>query len=122
MALPLRRADDAETKTRVLKAATELYAERGFHGTKVRDIAERAGANVASAHYHFGSKRHLYVEVLRACFANIRALLARGGGQPDPAALDRMTPGALQGLIEKRIGLMLGNLLGPPPSPHGTLM
>jgi AcrR family transcriptional regulator len=122
MALAARHPDDAETKARVLRAATALFAERGFHGTKVRDIATRAGANVASAHYHFGSKRDLYVEVLRECFASVRAILARGGARPDPAALDRMTPAELRDVIEKRIGLMLGDLLGPPPSPHGTLM
>jgi TetR/AcrR family transcriptional regulator, regulator of cefoperazone and chloramphenicol sensitivity len=122
MAFAARRPDDPETKARVLRAATDLFAERGFHGAKVRDIAERAGANVAASHYHFGSKRDLYVEVLRACFASVRALLAEGGAQPDPAALDRMTPAALEALVEKRIAVMLAHLLGPPPSAHGTLM
>ena len=117
-----RRAIDAATKARVLAAATALFAERGFHGTTVRDIAERAGTNVASGHYHFGSKRDLYVEVLRACFADVRRILARGGAQPDARTLDRMSRAALEALVEKRVGLMLGNLLGPPPSLHGTLM
>jgi AcrR family transcriptional regulator len=117
-----RRADDAETKARVLRAATELFAERGFHGTTVRDIANRAGTNVASGHYHFGSKRDLYVEVLRACFADVRALLARGGVQLAPGALERMSRLELEALLEKRVALMLANLLGPPPSPHGALM
>jgi AcrR family transcriptional regulator len=117
-----RRIDDAETKARVLRAATELFAERGFHGTKVRDIATRAGANVAAGHYHFGSKRDLYVEVLRACFADVRGMIASSGLQPDAAALGRMSRAALEDLIEKRIVLMLTHLLGPPPSPHGTLM
>jgi AcrR family transcriptional regulator len=116
------RRDDPATKARWLRAATELFAERGFHGTKVRDIAERAGANVAAGHYHFGSKRDLYVEVLRATFAEVRAILARAGVQPRPARLDRMSPVELEALLEKRIGLMLTNLLGPPPSLHGALM
>jgi TetR/AcrR family transcriptional regulator, regulator of cefoperazone and chloramphenicol sensitivity len=110
------------TRARVLRAAAELFAERGFHGTTIRDIAARAGANVASGHYHFGSKRDLYVEVLRATFAEVRALLERGGVRPDPAALDRMSPAGLEAFLERRIGVMLANLLGPPPSLHGTLM
>ena len=117
-----RRLDDAETKARVLRAATELFAERGFHGTKVRDIAARAGANVAAGHYHFGSKRDLYVEVLRACFAEIRGMITRSGLQHTPATLARMSRAALEDLIEKRMALMLTTLLGPPPSAHGTLM
>jgi AcrR family transcriptional regulator len=116
------RDDDAATKARVLRAATELFAERGFHGTKIRDIAARAGANVAAGHYHFGSKRELYVEVLRATFAEVRALLARGGARPDVAALGRMSERELGALLERRIALMLENLLGPPPSLHGALM
>jgi AcrR family transcriptional regulator len=110
------------TRARVLRAATELFAERGFHGTTIRDVAERAGANVASGHYHFGSKRDLYVEVLRATFAEVRAILAHGGVQPDQAALDRMSRAELQAFLERRIGVVLGSLLGPPPSLHGTLM
>jgi len=110
------------TRARVLRAATELFAERGFHGTTIRDVAARAGANVASGHYHFGSKRDLYVEVLRATFAEVRGILARAGAQPEPAALDRMSHAELEALLERRIGVMLMNLLGPPPSLHGSLM
>jgi AcrR family transcriptional regulator len=116
------RADDAATRARVLAAATRLFAERGFHGTTVRDIATTARANVASGHYHFGSKRDLYVEVLRATFADIRRLLERGGVQVDAATLDRLTRGELAALLETRVRLMLTNLLGPPPSVHGMLM
>jgi AcrR family transcriptional regulator len=114
-------ADDA-TERRVLRAARALFAERGFHATTMREIAERAGANVASGHYHFGSKRDLYLAVLRATFAEVRALLERGGVQVDAAQLDRMGPAELERLLARRLELMLGNLLGPPPSLHGTLM
>jgi AcrR family transcriptional regulator len=115
-------SDAPATRARVLRAATELFAERGFHGTKIRDVAARAGANVASGHYHFGSKRDLYVEVLRATFAEVRGILARAGAQPDPASLDRMSHAQLEALLEKRVTVMLTNLLGPPPSLHGSLM
>jgi AcrR family transcriptional regulator len=114
------RRDDAATKARVLRAATELFAERGFHGTTMRDIAARAGANVASGHYHFGSKRDLYVEVLRATFAEIRAVLSRGGVRPERATLDRASPAELERLLERRIAVTLENLLGPQL--HGALM
>jgi AcrR family transcriptional regulator len=116
------RAADAATGARVLRAAGALFAERGFHGTTMRDIAARAGANVASGHYYFGSKRDLYVAVLRATFAEVRGLLERGGVQVDEAHLDHMNPADLEALLDKRLALMLTNLLGPPPSLHGTLM
>ena len=53
------------TKSRLLEAAGEEFAEKGFELARVRAICDRAGANLAAINYHFGDKEHLYVEVLR---------------------------------------------------------
>ena len=53
-----------DTKTALVLAAGELFAEHGFEGTSVRAIAEKAGANVAAINYHFGSKEGLYLQTL----------------------------------------------------------
>lgn len=55
---------DHETRTRLLKAATRLFAERGFNHVSVRDICKAAGSNVASVNYHFGDKLGLYRELI----------------------------------------------------------
>ncbi len=110
------------TQARLLDAAVELFAQRGFHGTSIRDIAERAGANVAAGHYHYGSKEGLYLEVLRAQFAEVRAKLERRGAALSAPALRRASRRELVGLLEARIATMLDMLLGPPPAPHGALM
>ena len=47
-------------RDRVLEVACELFAEAGFHGTHLREICERAGANVAGICYHFRSKEGLF--------------------------------------------------------------
>lgn len=52
------------TKDRLIDAAGELAAERGFGSVSTRDIAKRAGENVGSIHYHFGSKDGLFEEVV----------------------------------------------------------
>jgi AcrR family transcriptional regulator len=55
------------TRERILEAAGQLFADRGFEGTTVRDICQAAGANVAAVNYYFGDKERLYVEaVVRA--------------------------------------------------------
>ena len=52
------------TKARLLEAAGEEFAERGFTGARVRAICERAGANLAAVNYHFGGKEQLYLAVV----------------------------------------------------------
>ena len=60
---------DAKTHARLLEAAGEIFADRGFRAATIREICERAKANVAAAHYHFGDKEALYLEVLRSTAA-----------------------------------------------------
>jgi AcrR family transcriptional regulator len=55
----------AKTRQQLLQAAGQVFAEHGYRAATVREICLRAGANVASIHYHFGDKEQLYLEVLR---------------------------------------------------------
>ena len=59
-----------ETRWRVLQAATEVFAEVGYHAATTRAICRRAEVNLASIHYHFGDKAELYREVFRLPFLN----------------------------------------------------
>jgi AcrR family transcriptional regulator len=111
-----------DTRTRLLDAAAACFAERGFHGTTIRQIAERAGVNVAAGHYHIGSKKDLYLAVLREQFRAVRAALDASAATPGPAALARCSRADVEALLHRRTVTMLGLLLGPPPSLHGTLM
>jgi TetR/AcrR family transcriptional regulator, regulator of cefoperazone and chloramphenicol sensitivity len=110
------------TKQRLLATASALFAEHGFHGTTMRDIAARAGVNLASSNYHYGSKKALYLAVLRSQFAEVRALLARRRATRSPAELARLPRAALVDLLQARARTILDLLIGPPPGLHGTLM
>lgn len=48
-----------DTVTSILNAAEELFSERGFAETSLRNITTRAGVNLAAVNYHFGSKKEL---------------------------------------------------------------
>lgn len=81
------------TRTQILDAAEQLFAEHGFRGASVRAITDLAGANLAAVGYHFGSKAELLAAVVRRVIEPINAaqcarldrLLAR---TPDPPVAD----------------------------------
>ena len=56
----LSPSDEAGTRQRVLAAAAEVFADRGYEKATVREIVERAGANVNAVNYYFQGKRGLY--------------------------------------------------------------
>jgi AcrR family transcriptional regulator/ferredoxin len=55
----------AETRERLLRAAADAFAERGYDGTRVADIAAAAGVSNGALYAHFGSKADLLVDALR---------------------------------------------------------
>jgi AcrR family transcriptional regulator len=55
----------ADTRDRLLEAAAEVFAARGYDGTRVSDIAAAAGVSNGAMYAHFSSKADLLVEALR---------------------------------------------------------
>jgi AcrR family transcriptional regulator len=52
-----------ETRQRLVEAAGEVFAKHGFRNVTIREICEKAKANIAAVHYHFGGKEEIYAEV-----------------------------------------------------------
>lgn len=57
-----------ESINTILDAATAVFAEAGFAGARVDEIARRAGINKAMIYYHIGDKKALYASVLHRVF------------------------------------------------------
>jgi AcrR family transcriptional regulator len=57
-------ATSADTKTRILDAAEQLFTEHGFEATSLRSLTSAACVNLAAVNYHFGSKEELFQAVL----------------------------------------------------------
>jgi TetR/AcrR family transcriptional regulator len=55
---------EADARERILDAAGQIFAESGFAGARIDDIAERAGINKAMLYYHVGDKERLYAAIL----------------------------------------------------------
>jgi AcrR family transcriptional regulator len=62
-ALKKARESPSSTKARILAAAEEVFASKGFEGASTRDIAAAAAVNISSLHYHWESKETLYYAV-----------------------------------------------------------
>ncbi|WP_067802426.1 TetR family transcriptional regulator [Actinomadura formosensis] len=62
---PGRRPGPTETREKILAAAREMFAEKGYDGVSVRAIARAAGVDPALVHHFFGSKDGVFVEAMR---------------------------------------------------------
>jgi TetR/AcrR family transcriptional regulator len=63
--------DPKTPEERILFAATEEFAAKGFFGARTQAVADAAGVNKAMLHYYFRSKENLYREVIKAAFGKI---------------------------------------------------
>ena len=73
------------TRGRILEAALEVFAERGFDGAATREIAARSGTNLGLIKYYFDTKEKLW----RAAVDRVFGALAEVVGGALPAELDR---------------------------------
>lgn len=88
---PRRRAASKRsiaTSLSILDAAERLFADRGYDGASVRDIAKAAGAQIASVSFHHGSKETLFERVVERRASELAQLrldalaVAKATGQP----------------------------------------
>jgi AcrR family transcriptional regulator len=71
-----------DTRTSLLLASLACFAERGYDGTSMRTIADRAGRPLSLLSHHFGNKNGLYVETFKFVAEDLKR---RGGNAAIPA-------------------------------------
>ncbi len=118
MGFSLATTDDTgqmATRQHLLEAAGQVFADVGFRAATVREICERAGANIAAVNYHFGDKEKLYRAVLQETYQSaIKKYPADYGLRENATAEER-----LRAFVHS---LLLRIFSDGPSARHGKLM
>ncbi|MEP6465532.1 MAG: TetR family transcriptional regulator [Parafilimonas sp.] len=64
-----------DKKQHIIETTLHLFAEKGFEGTSIREIAEKACVNVAMVNYYFGSKEKLFEKIIEYKSFTTRGIL-----------------------------------------------
>src|SRR3989442_15065938 len=88
---PATPKGDAVASDRILRAATGLFCERGYHGTSVRTLARVLRLETARLYYHFPSKQEILFAILDRTLDDLldglrRAVAAADGARQTPPA------------------------------------
>ena len=98
-----------ETKARIKRTATELFAEKGFNGTGVTEIGDRAGIQRGSLYYHIKSKEDLLWQIiydhLEASVAAVKGIAESEG--PPGEKLRALIRHQVAFVIERRLEMVI---------------
>ncbi len=82
-----RWAKTDATQQRILDAATDVFAARGFTAATMADIVDQSGASIGSIYHHFGGKRELFLAIFERLAAEIErridAVIAQAAPEAD---------------------------------------
>lgn len=116
-------APEHSVEQRLLDAAIQLFTERGYTATSVREIVERAGVSKPALYYRFASKESLYLAILNdlARYADEVIAKTRPGAGPVRERLEKFLVGMFEAFEEKKASVRLINAVfwgpaqGAPP-------
>ncbi|MBU1155177.1 MAG: TetR family transcriptional regulator [Proteobacteria bacterium] len=75
-------AEPNRSKDRLALSALGLFAERGFVGTSIRDIAKATGLSISNIYHHFGNKEGLLLAILKTASERLLHELQEASNQP----------------------------------------
>lgn len=104
---------EPDVRWRILNAAVQVFAERGFDGASVRDLTERAGVNIAAINYYFGGKEALYLRAVEAAYHECGL---------EPQAMDLPAELPARERLRRMIGMLVTNHLQQPNPAAMSLM
>jgi AcrR family transcriptional regulator len=97
----MSRKRSGTTREKLLTAASDVFADKGFRDATVAEICSRAAANIAAVNYYFGSKEALYQESWRHSFAESIKVHPQDGGVSESAPAEDRLRGQVKALVER---------------------
>jgi len=94
-----------DKKEHIVNSAVELFAEKGFEGTSIRELAAKAEVNVAMVNYYFGSKEKLFEAMVAQKAAYSRGMIdeiVKDKSLSDIEKIDRIIDGFVNRLFTNR--------------------
>lgn len=79
-----------DKREHIIETALQLFSQKGFEGTSIRDIAEKAAVNVAMVNYYFGSKEKLFEKIVEYKSAATRGLLDEIANNKSLTAIEKI--------------------------------
>jgi AcrR family transcriptional regulator len=104
-------AGSSDTSRRILEAASEEFARRGYAATRVRQIVDAAQVNLAAVNYYFGGKQGLYSATLRHLASHLPVAPRNRRGQSAQERLHRHVYAILEPFIGSHRASPLSRIL-----------
>jgi TetR/AcrR family transcriptional regulator, regulator of cefoperazone and chloramphenicol sensitivity len=98
------REDAVRTQKRLLAAASEAFAEKGYREATFSEICEQAKCNVSAVNYHFGDKETLYIKAWRHAFDESLKVHPPDGGVSAEAPPEERLRGRVKALLSRVTG------------------
>ena len=95
-----------ETERRILEAAISVFAENGFDGGRIDEIARHAGVNKAMIYYYFDSKEELYTKIIEMVFKKVSAIIIENLSDLNPDTLQE----SITSFIDRYVDFIYTNL------------
>ncbi|MEZ5799941.1 MAG: CerR family C-terminal domain-containing protein [Nitratireductor sp.] len=102
------------TREALIAAALDLFGANGFDATSTREIASRAGANIASIAYHFGGKEGLRQACAQSVRSQIDAIMASAFARSSAAIAQPASPDIAANMLEAIMGHVVRAVLISP--------
>jgi AcrR family transcriptional regulator len=91
-----------DTRERILETALDLFIERGYDKTSLREIAERVGVTKAALYYHFSSKEEIIRTLVAPLYEHVGPLAAALVSRPDIKAWGEGLAGIVEWVLPQR--------------------